>query len=115
MMQTLTATAFCSSLSLLRRSVHRSVISLDHQEGRRVFWDGSKFFELRPIILIDVQYIFPGGTKHFLGGATAPLRSPWLRAWACTFACYAEEKKDNAKREFGQQNVASKDWINTFR
>jgi len=34
--------------------------SLGHQEGRRVFWEGPKIFEVCPIILIDVQYIFLG-------------------------------------------------------
>jgi len=50
----------------------RPLTSLDRQEGRRVFWEGPKFFELRPIILIDVQYIFPGGVTNFLGGICPP-------------------------------------------
>ena len=57
--------------------VLRPVTSLGHQEGRRVFWEGPKFFELCPIILIiDVQYIFPRGAKNFLGEASTPLRPP---------------------------------------
>jgi len=52
----------------------RPVTSLRHQEGRRVFREGPKFFELRPIFLKYVQHIFPGGANNFLGG-------PWLRAW----------------------------------
>jgi len=48
----------------------RPVTSSWHQEGRRVFWEGPKFFELCPIVLDYVQHIFPGGTKNFLG---------WLR------------------------------------
>jgi len=38
----------------------RPLTSLGHQEGRRVFWEGPKIFELCPIILIDVQCIFLG-------------------------------------------------------
>jgi len=37
-----------------------------HQEGRRVFWEGPKIFELCPIVLNDVQHIFPGGGEALL-------------------------------------------------
>ena len=43
----------------------RPVTTLGHQEGRRVFWEGPKVFELCPIVLNDVQHIFPGGRKFF--------------------------------------------------
>jgi len=54
----------------------RPVTSLGHQEGRRVFREGPKFFELCPLFSNYIQHVFPGGTKNFLGG----LRPPWLRA-----------------------------------
>jgi len=44
---------------------NRPVTSVGHQEGRRVFWEGPKFFELCPIVLNDVQHIFLGGAKIF--------------------------------------------------
>jgi len=50
---------------------NRSITSLGRQ-GRRVFREGPKFFELCPIFLNFVQHIF-------LEGACPP----WLRAW-CT-------------------------------
>jgi len=46
----------------------RPVTSLGHQEGRRVFREGPRFFEPCPIFLNYVQHIFPGGPKIFLGG-----------------------------------------------
>ena len=49
--------------------VSRLVTSLGHQEGRRVFWEGLKFFELCPIVLNDAQHIFLGEAKKFLGAA----------------------------------------------
>jgi len=39
--------------------------SLEHQEGRRVFCERSKFSKLRPIVLKYVQHIFPGGQNFF--------------------------------------------------
>jgi len=54
----------------------RPVTSLGHQEGRRVFREGPKFFELCPVVSKYIQQIFPRGVKKFLGG----IRSPWLRA-----------------------------------
>jgi len=53
----------------------RPVTSLGHQEGRRVFREGPKFFEPCPIFLNYVQHIFPGWAKIFLGLASPP----WLR------------------------------------
>jgi len=60
----------------------RPVTSLGHQEGRRVFREGPKFFELCPLFSNYIQHVFPGGTKNFLGG----LRPPWLRA--CWYVAY---------------------------
>jgi len=54
----------------------RPVTSLGHQVGRRVCWEGPKFFKLCSIFFNYVQHTFPGG--EFLGGF-APLRPPWLR------------------------------------
>jgi len=45
----------------------RPVTSLVHQEGRRVFQEGSQFFELCPIFLNCVQHTFPEGEKKFVG------------------------------------------------
>ena len=36
----------------------RPVTSLGHRAGRRVFWEGPKFFKLCPIVLNYVQHIF---------------------------------------------------------
>ena len=49
---------------------------MGHQEGRRVFWEWPKFFELGPIVLNDVQRIFPRGGEKFSMGlfpSCAPL------------------------------------------
>ena len=43
----------------------RPVTSLGHQEGRRVFREWPKIFELCPIFLNYAQHIFPGGRKLF--------------------------------------------------
>ena len=59
----------------------RPVTSLGHQEGRRVFREGPIFFEPCPIFLFYVQHIFPGGAKHFLGGASPPLVTGLFRWW----------------------------------
>ena len=46
----------------------RPVTSLGHQEGRRVFREGLKFFELCPIFWNYAQHIFSGRrAKNFLG------------------------------------------------
>jgi len=47
--------------------------------GAKSFLGGAKFFELCPVVLNDVQHIFPGGSKIFLGGVLTPLSLPWLR------------------------------------
>jgi len=47
--------------------VYRPVTSLGHQGGRRVFWEWPKLFKLCPILLNNVQNIFPGGREFFLG------------------------------------------------
>jgi len=44
---------------------YRPVTSRGHQEGRRVFREGPKYFELCPIVLNYVRHIFPGGAKFF--------------------------------------------------
>ena len=43
--------------------------------GAKSYMTGSKVFELCPIVLNDVQHIFPGGQKNFLGASPpcAPL------------------------------------------
>ena len=66
------------SVKLFRKTAlwRRPVTSLGHQGGRRVFWEGTKFFKLCPIILNYVQHIFTSGAENFLGGASRP----WLRA-----------------------------------
>ena len=56
----------------MRNLVGRPVTSVGHQEGRRVFWEGPKNFGLCPIVLNDVQHIFPEGEKIFLGGIHPP-------------------------------------------
>jgi len=45
----------------------RPVTSLGHEEGRRFFCEGPKFFKLCPIIL-NIQHIFPEGAKTCYGG-----------------------------------------------
>ena len=54
----------------------RSVTTVEHQGGRRFFWEGPKFFELCPIVLNYVHYNFSrgGGAKSFSGGASPILR-----------------------------------------
>ena len=52
----------CFGGDLLRR-LYRPVTSLGHQEERRVFWEGPKFFELCPIVSNHDQHIFPGGRR----------------------------------------------------
>jgi len=50
----------------------RPVISLEHQEERRVFREEPKFFELCPIFLNYVQHFSKGGRKCFQGGLAPP-------------------------------------------
>jgi len=50
----------------------RPVTSLGRQVGRRVFWEGLKFFTLRSIDLNFVQNIFPVWANIFLRGGLAP-------------------------------------------
>ena len=63
-----TSKTFCTKGSVLSRPV----TSLGH-EGRILFWEGSKFFKLGPIVSNYIQHIFLEGDKFF------PL--PWLQAW----------------------------------
>jgi len=51
----------------------RPVTSLGHQEGRRVFSEGPKIFELCPIVSNYIQHIFPWGREKFSRGGFAPL------------------------------------------
>jgi len=53
----------------------QALTSLGHQEGQRVFREDPKIFELCPIVLNNVQHIFPGG-ENFSSGGFAPLRPP---------------------------------------
>jgi len=56
----------------------RPVTSLGHQEGRKIFREGPKFFELCTIFLNCVQHIFPGGEK-FSRGAKDPSYGPGVQ------------------------------------
>ena len=58
---------------LFKISGSRPVTNLGHQAGRRVFWEGAKFFKLFPIASNYVQRIFPGGANNF--------SPPYLWAW----------------------------------
>jgi len=51
----------------------RPVTSIGHQVGRRVFWEGPKFYEQRPIVLNYFHHNFPGGAKKFAGGSLPTL------------------------------------------
>jgi len=50
----------------------RPVTSLGHQERGRVFWEGTNFFELSPILSNYIQHIFPRRAKIFWGGFAPP-------------------------------------------
>jgi len=52
--------------------IDRPVTSLGHQEGRRVFREGSKFFELCPIFLNLCPTHFSRGAKNYLGELRPP-------------------------------------------
>jgi len=54
----------------------RPVTSLGHEAGRRLFWEGPKFFKLCPTVLNYVQHIFPGGAKKIFGGFRPPGYEP---------------------------------------
>jgi len=49
-------------------TVFSPVTSLVHQGWRTVFWEWPKFFKLCPMLLNNVEHIFPGVSKIFLGG-----------------------------------------------
>jgi len=53
----------------------QDVTSLEHQGGRKVFWEVPKFFKLCPIVLNYAQHIFPGWRKIFWG-LLPPCASP---------------------------------------
>jgi len=79
----------------------RPVTSLEHQEGRRVFWEGPKNFELCPIVLDYVQHILSMGGDKFSRGAS----TPWLRAWV-TPKNSRQNLHDNVLGKFGQKSFA---------
>ena len=64
-------------------SLSRPVTSLGHRnqlgtpEGAMGFWEWPKFGKLCSILSNNVQHIFPGESKQFLGVASPP----WLWAW----------------------------------
>ena len=62
--------------------IARPVTNVGHQDGRRVFWEGPKIFELCPIVSNGFQ-----GTKKFSRGASPPC-APWLRACGLLNALY---------------------------
>jgi len=62
------------------RFLRRPVTSLWHQEGRRVYREGPKFFELCP------THFSRGGI--FLGRASPSLRPPWLQVCFYGFTFY---------------------------
>jgi len=51
----------------------RPVTSLGHQSGRRIFWEGPKFFKVCPTH-------FSWEAKKLLG-VFSPPSPPWLRTW----------------------------------
>jgi len=92
------------SVKLFRKTAlwRRPVTSLGHQGGRRVFWEGTKFFKLCPIILNYAQHIFTSGAENFLGWLRVPgygpavthdaepltnLRIKQCRVYFCVFSC----------------------------
>ena len=61
------------------------VTSWGHQEGRRVFWEGAKFFKLGPIVSNYIQQIFPGWNV-FLGTLCPPGYEPeWISGFQVTY------------------------------
>ena len=91
----------CWCCEQARNQLGTPVTSLGHQDGRRVFREGPKFFELCPIVLNYVQHIFPRGAKNFLGGF-APLYPPGygpgcvryaMAAWGAVRCFKGEAKK----------------------
>jgi len=62
----------------------RPVSSLGHQEGRRFFWEGPKFFELCPIVLHYVQQFFQGGFSPLVTGLFS-ITVTYLSS--CSFMC----------------------------
>jgi len=73
----------------------RPVTSLGHQGGRRVFWEGDKFFKLCPIVSKYVRHIFSRGGEIFSRGGFAPLRppgyGPGCRPWIAYVTCIGEK------------------------
>jgi len=66
---------FFVTLDSVVRLQIRPVTSLGHQDGRRVFSEGPKFFELCPIVKTMSNTFFQGG-ENFSRGAL----HQWLRA-----------------------------------
>jgi len=61
---------------MLQQMETRPLTSLGHQDGRRIFREAPKLFELCGIFLKNVQHIFPGGRKVFLGRFRPPCAPP---------------------------------------
>jgi len=55
-------------------TLHQARNQLGTAWGAKNFWEWPKFFKLCPILLNNVQHIFSGGAKIFLGGASPSLR-----------------------------------------
>ena len=81
---------------------YRPVTSRGHKEGRRVFREGPKYFELCPIVLNYVRHIFPGGAKFFLGGAP-----PWLRSCYIIISMMTSFMRVSQKLVFHQSKCIS--------
>ena len=85
----------CSQQNCVRLLVTRPVTSLGLQDGRRVFWERAKIFELCPIYFRLCPTHFSRGSKNFLGDASLPL-PPWLRAswwpWVISTRLSSEDK-----------------------
>ena len=75
----------------------RPVTSLRHQEGRRVFRERPKFFELRPIFLKYWQHIFPGGAHNFLAGEAPPGYGPGPTP---AFSCWQDLRDERYENKF---------------
>jgi len=60
-----------------------------------------KFFELCPVVLNNVQHIFPGGAKNFLGWDLSP--PPWLRA--CIQFCISLSRTSTRSLNLRQMSV----------
>jgi len=60
---------------------HRLVTSVGHQEGRRISWEGPKFFELCPTHFSRGANMFLGGFSPLLPSGYGPGSSWYLIIW----------------------------------